>query len=278
MMKRICLALVLSLVMSTLAFGATGFEDLTVPAEGYYNGSDEAGSFTSADATFNNDYNPTYMSWSGFAYSNMTDTTTPGLSNQYSAITGQGVAGSATYALGFTNGYGGPLPAELTFAAPTAVTGFYATNTTYAYLSMRDGDAFAKQFGGVTGDDPDFFLLTIRGYDASDTLMGEVEFYLADYRFTDNSLDYLLDDWNWVDLTGLGTVSKLVFELTSSDNGAYGMNTPAYVALDNLNSPLTDGDSGCFITTADSQGVTTGLAAVVALFVAMLGALTLNKK
>jgi hypothetical protein len=37
--------------------------------------------------------------------------------------------------------------------------GVYVTNTTYAYNSMRDGDMFAKKFGGPTGNDPDWYKL-----------------------------------------------------------------------------------------------------------------------
>jgi hypothetical protein len=32
------------------------------------------------------------------------------------------------------------------------VEGLYITNGTYPYLSMRDGDGFAKKFGGASGD------------------------------------------------------------------------------------------------------------------------------
>jgi hypothetical protein len=61
-----------------------------------------------------------------------------------------------------------------------------------------------------------------------------VEFYLADFRFADNSQDYILDSWGFVDLSALGTVDFLEFDLSSSDNGAFGMNTPGYFALDNF--------------------------------------------
>ena len=66
--------------------------------------------------------------------------------------------------------------------------------------------------------------------------MGDVSLYLADYRATDPNDDYLLDQWAEVDLSplvGLGA-RTLAFRLTSSDNGFFGMNTPAYVAIDNL--------------------------------------------
>ena len=108
------------------------------------------------------------------------------------------------------------------------------TNTTYAYLAMRDGSQFSKVFGGQTGNDPDFFLLTITGSDSLDAPIGAVDFYLADYRFPDNSLDYLIDSWTDVDLTSLDGASTLSFGLTSSDVGQFGMNTPAYFAIDNL--------------------------------------------
>ena len=61
-----------------------------------------------------------------------------------------------------------------------------------------------------------------------------VEFYLADYRFSDNSQDYIVTTWEWVDLTSLGNVDSLVFNLSSSDNGTFGMNTPAFFCMDDF--------------------------------------------
>ena len=43
-----------------------------------------------------------------------------------------------------------------------------------------------------------------------------------------------MDDWEWVDLSSLGTVAGLEFDLSSSDTGPSGMNTPAYFAMDDL--------------------------------------------
>ncbi len=89
-------------------------------------------------------------------------------------------------------------------------------------------------FGGPDGTDPDWFLLTVQGWDESDQLLGEVEFYLADYRFEDSSLDYVVDEWAEVDISSLKDAASLSFKLTSSDVGQFGMNTPAYFAVDNL--------------------------------------------
>ncbi|AFZ27259.1 hypothetical protein Cylst_5225 [Cylindrospermum stagnale PCC 7417] len=207
------------------------FEDLTLSSESFYNGADGAGGFTSQGAFFNNNYNPTFQSWSGWSYSNTTDTTTPGFLNQYSAYTGGGFNGSSNYGVAFTFA-----PGSAYIDLPTGFSAKSAqiTNTTYAALSILNGDQFAKKFGGASGNDPDFFLLKITGLDAANQQTGSVDFYLADYRFTDNSQDYLVDTWNLVDLSSLGGATKLSFAVTSSDIGPFGLNTPAYFALDNL--------------------------------------------
>ena len=109
------------------------------------------------------------------------------------------------------------------------------TNTTYAYLSMLEGDGFAKKFGGASQNEEDFFKLSIYGIGADGNALGSfVDFYLADFRFADNSLDYLISDWTLVDLSALADARSLHFNLSSSDSGDYGMNTPSYFAMDNL--------------------------------------------
>ena len=42
------------------------------------------------------------------------------------------------------------------------------------------------------------------------------------------------DTWKKVDLSGLGAVKSIRFSMTRSDSTAYGLNTPAYVAVDNI--------------------------------------------
>lgn len=235
------LSLLMALIGPVYADVAT-FEDLNLAAGSYWNGSGGSGGFTSADAYFLNGYDSTWGSWDGWAYSNMTDTTTAGYSNQFSAITGSGVNGSATYGVAYDGGaWGMASPPGLSFGAVsgtdynTVISGAYFTNTTYAYLSMRDGDAFAKKFGGLTGDDPDYFKLTIKGITEEAEYTSPVEFFLADFRFEDNRRDYIVDQWTWVDLSGLGPVVGLEFSMESSDVGDWGINTPTYFAMDNLN-------------------------------------------
>jgi hypothetical protein len=57
---------------------------------------------------------------------------------------------------------------------------------------------------------------------------------LADYRFADNTQDYIQKDWTTVSLTSSETLGRLKFNLTSSDEGQWGMNTPAFFAIDDL--------------------------------------------
>jgi hypothetical protein len=211
------------------------FDDLSLAPETHYDGSDSSGGFTSGGVFFANEYDMQFQYWSnGFIYSNTTDVTTAGYTNDFSAYTGGGANGSANYAMNY-NG-------DIDFGSEKIVTSMQVTNSTYAALSMLNGDSFGKQFGspnnaqgtpdGTNGED--FFRLLITGYDGDNDSIGTVTFYLADYRFADSLQDYIVDTWETVDLSPLGTVRYLDFTLESSDNGSFGMNTPAYFALDNL--------------------------------------------
>jgi hypothetical protein len=214
---------------------AIDFEDLKLPPESFYNGSDLAGGFVSEGAFFNNNYNPTFGNWSGWSYSNMTDITTPGFMNQYSAYNLPDGGGDASPNYGVAYNFS---PSDAIIALPdgTVPQSVRITNTTYAALSMLYGDMIARQFHGPLPTDPgDWFLLTIYGLDADGDITGSVDFYLADYRSQDPDLNYVVSGWTTVDLTPVGAASTLFFQLTSTDNDPiFGMNTPAYFAMDNL--------------------------------------------
>ena len=217
------------LTLNSLAQSVASFDELTLAPEKFWNGSDASGSFKSAGVTFYNSYSKD-LGWGGFAYSNITDVTTAGFGNQYSAITGRGNQASLNYAVCY------PSPSAVAeFKTMTNVSGLYVTNSTYAYLSMKNGDSFSKKFGGVSGNDQDWFILTIEGFNADKQSTGKVEFYLADFRSSSSTNHYILDTWKWVDLKSLGRISKLEFSLRSTDNGTWGMNTPGYFCIDNLN-------------------------------------------
>ncbi|MEO8627357.1 MAG: DUF4465 domain-containing protein [Betaproteobacteria bacterium] len=205
------------------------FDDLPLVPNSFYAPAATT-TFASGAATFNHDFTDFGGGCcsSGWTYTNKTDTTTPGFGNAFSAYAGSGAGGSANYAVAF---FGTP---TVKFASPSIVASADFTNTTYAALSMLNGDTFAKKFGGASGNDQDFFKLTIIGKDALGATTGTVDYYLADYRFSNNAADYVRNAWGVVDLTSLGAVSSLGFELASSDSGQFGINTPAYFAMDNL--------------------------------------------
>lgn len=234
----------LGMFLTALAVGYGGianFDDLSLGANSAWSGDyviDGVGgsygstSFSSGTASFDNYSDGDWGSWAGFGYSNQVDNTTPGFGNQFSSYAGSAQSGS-NFGVGFQDSFNGINP-TMTLNTEMVVDGIYATNTTYAGLAMRDGDSFAKQFGGVTGDDADWFMLTIEGFNSVASSTGTVDFYLADYRFADNAQDYILDSWGFVDLTSLGSVKSLEFSLSSSDTGSFGMNTPSYFAVDTV--------------------------------------------
>ncbi len=172
----------------------------------------------------------------GFVPSNRTDTQTGTFLNAYSAITGKGVGNSTTYMVGYDTS-----TIILTGSARhKQVSGFYITNTTYTYKVIENGNMFSKAFGGISGNDPDYFTVHITGFNNNQPAPDTVEFYLADFRFTDNSKDYIVDHWTWVDLRPLGNVDSLKVFFSSTDVGMFGINTPVYFAMDHFNEPLYD--------------------------------------
>lgn len=219
----VCIAALCMLSACDQVYETIDFEDLILAAESSWNGSDGSGGFTSHGVAFNNYYDDTYGPyWEGFAYSNMTDTTTEGISGQFNAITGSSAGSGSVYGVCNTMNFHETVPTA-TFPEEQVVSGVYVTNNTYAYYSMRNGDAFAKQFG-----EKDWFLLTIEGKDADGASTGTVDTYLAEGTG-------IVDAWTWVRLEDLGPVQSLEFTLSSSDTGEYGMNTPAYFCIDDLN-------------------------------------------
>jgi len=98
------------------------------------------------------------------------------------------------------------------------------TNTCYTYYSMLEGDNFAKKF-----QKGDYLKLIAHGV-KKDGSESTVEFYLADCR-KDNSENWFVKDWQTFNLKKLGEVKAIYFTMESTDNGQYGMNTPAYFAI-----------------------------------------------
>lgn len=232
-MVKLGFVLIFSMLLgSCFSQVVAGFENFNLKQGQHLNDASPNRGFQSGSVELPNDYNDEFNFWSGFAISADTDTTTPGFTNQYSAIAGSGALGTSAYAVGYV--YDNTVIRLTGKAVGKPMIGMYVTNSTYAALSMKDGDSFAKKFGGESGKDPDFFLLTIKKYAGGAIADDSINVYLADYRSPVSSKDYILTDWKYVDLTSIGEVDSLVLRLSSSDVGIFGMNTPSYLCIDQL--------------------------------------------
>jgi hypothetical protein len=181
--------------------------------------------------------------WSGWAYSNTTDSATPGFTNEHSAAPGGGSNGSGgtvgggTYALAFGSGAWFNLPTG------AKIQSVDWTNGTYPAISMEFGDDFAKKFGGESGSEMDYFRATLTGRSGlggtgDDT--GSVTLDLADYTFADDSQDFIVKTWQVnEDLSALGNARSVSLSFESSDTGSFGINTPQYLFIDNLQYSIT---------------------------------------
>lgn len=236
-------------IFSSLVLGATSanaqtvatFESLSLPASDtfyvdYSNPGNDVG-FDDGLAHYACVYDTAFGFKSlveGFVYSNKTDTLDATYNNPNSARTGKGYGNSSQYVVGFA--YNGPISVTLNGKAKgQPVKGFYITNTTFAYETMKKGDGFTKKFGGTPNIQPDWFRLTIKGYLAGAPKPDSVNFYLADFRPLDSTKDYIVKDWTWVDMAPLGNVDSITFALNSTDTiGGFGMNNPAYFCMDNF--------------------------------------------
>jgi hypothetical protein len=243
-MKKSTLLLICSLVILFTSscekkhhvIDVVDFENLVLDTTGYWNGSDGSGGFSSGNINFVNHFNSEYQSWSGFAYTNHKDTLTPDFSNQYSAIAGSGASGSEKYAVFYFSG----TPDTINFSLPEKITSISFCNSTYAYFTIKNGNHFCKKFGGDTGSDPDWFILTITAINSDGVPVGTVDLNLADFRFTNNSEDYIANTWTNIDLSDFGFIKALKFEMSSSDSGIWGMNTPSYACIDNIKGEIED--------------------------------------
>jgi len=204
------------------------FDDYALSPDSHYSGSypsDGAGGYSGAEniisggASFVNYSDGDWLMWEGFAFSNETDTVTSGYENQFSVFAGLADSGS-NFAIayeGFTMG-----APTMNLGTSTWLESVAITNTTYATLAMLNGEGPATAF-----DADDFFKLTIEGFDSLGGSTGTVVVDLADGT-------NILDTWQTVGLRDLGVVKSLEFSLESSDVGDFGMNTPAYFAMDSL--------------------------------------------
>ncbi len=236
----------LAIIISAFTFNVkaqtvSNFENIVLQKDTFYNGKDWKKGFTSGNASFSNNYDTSfgYQSWSGFGISNKKDSISYGYTADGNAITGGGYGASNNYAVAYNTG-----TIKLNeMAKGKSVKGCYITNNTYGYYTMLLGDMFTRKFGDTTktksgllqGAYPDYLLVRFNAYFNGVKKDTVIDFYLADYRFSEKSKDYIVKSWTWVDFSSLGNLDSLSFKLIGSDTfGGFGLNTPAYFCMDNF--------------------------------------------
>ncbi len=206
------------------------FDELAVPGTGYYNGSDSAGGFTSGGATFTTTYDSMYGSWYGVAYANVGQKlpTESDYNDQFYIAAATAYSGD-NYAVIYdpTASLFGEAPRVTFGAGQDTPLSLMVTNTAYSWATLTYGGYLVDPFGAG-----DWFKMTISAYDALDVLMGTIDVFLADFR---DGKSEILAAWQMVDLSSFGSgVASMTFTFSSTDNGAWGMDNPAYAAIEDL--------------------------------------------
>lgn len=96
-------------------------------------------------------------------------------------------------------------------------------NTTYVVNVWKNGNGLSPS-GGSGG----YFKLVAYAFDANGDLIDKhPELSLAQGKT-------VLSEWTLFDLSDLGEVSKIAFNLESNIDNGYGMSIPAYFAFDDV--------------------------------------------
>ena len=100
----------------------------------------------------------------------------------------------------------------------------YVALTTYFLSNIVNGSSFC-----TAATEETFVDLLAEGFDAQGQKTGTATLRLVDGL-------HHVQGWTWFDLSALGKVSSVKFNFSVSDDqkGAYGVNTPTYVAIDDI--------------------------------------------
>ena len=238
------------------------FENLwTDPEDGFWMGDFSKGvegsTFVSGSFRFSNFASDTYGGepttpfWGNYAYSQTTTNTFSSyITDQFNNAVGGGADNSETFLVAYPQG--GTIDV-INNENGAVIPGMYITNNAWVVDAILHGDGMSTADGTETGaftgnigfQTGDWFLLTITADNGK-----SIEYYLADYRSADETQHYYVNDWQWLDLSSLGTVKSLSFFLTSSRRNKWGTTTPSFFCLDNIGAENPDSNS---ITTRINQ-------------------------
>lgn len=146
------------------------------------------------------------------------------------ATVGGGHNGSNNFAVhyGYADNSGWGLTEEslpaLTFAdnQPRVINHMYVTNTCYNLYCYYSGNNLTASI--APGDWVKIVATGYNGESKTDT----AEIYLC------NGPEYIVTDWKKFDLSKLGLVTRITFNVTGSSDNGYGFSQPAYFAYDDV--------------------------------------------
>jgi ribosomal protein S13 len=122
---------------------------------------------------------------------------------------------------------------EFYFNVPRKLVGLWICNTSYTYGVITYGN----QFGSTGVATPlkemkGYFQVNLECYDANGGLIRTYKRLLADYRNGQQQVDPITT-WDYWEINAEG-VQSVKFNFEGSDSGAYGLNTPAYICIDDI--------------------------------------------
>ncbi len=216
------------------------FDDLALePETAWYGKRESEGydhrSFTyySGSYSFPCKYAPSLLTWGGVAYSNQTKTSFRSLfPDQFNSVVGHGVNGSKNYAVAYAYGKQ-TVEVRATHAGPAVIPGTFVTNTAWVKEVTQKGTGM--------GDEPhkpfhkgDYLLLIA----SNSTGTRKLEFPLVDYRSNNPAERYVIDSWQWLDLSALGETESVRFSMEGTRIANGGTTIPAYFCLDDFGSEM----------------------------------------
>lgn len=215
------------------------FDDLALePETAWYGKRESEGhdhrkfTYYSGSYSFPCEYAPSLLTWGGIAYSNQTKTTFSSLfPDQFNSVVGHGVNGSKNYAVAYAYGQH-TVEVRATHAGPAVIPGTFVTNTAWVKEVTQKGTGM--------GDEPhtpfhkgDYLLLI-----ASNSKGQSIEFPLVDYRSSNSAEHYIIDSWQWLDLSALGETESVIFSMKGTRIANGGTTIPAYFCLDDFGSEM----------------------------------------
>ena len=160
----------------------------------------------------------------------MNQQTVYGKGQEYAVTKAGGYNGSANFAMHY--GYKDNTPYNMTENLPyfyfkdnvcRIIDHMYVNNSCYAIACYMDGNGLTAKIG-----EEDWVKVVATGYDLNGNITGTSEFYLCD------GPSKIITEWTKWDLTGLGKVWRVEFNITGSSDNGYGFSQPAYFAYDSV--------------------------------------------